>query len=56
MLEHLIGDIEKPVGEFDRMKKREADADPEILHGRWLMGWLPIVNDTGAGGWLVNNG
>jgi hypothetical protein len=25
-------------------------ADPEILHGRWLMGWLPIVNYTGARG------
>ena len=21
-----------------------AGADPENLHGRWLMGWLPIVN------------
>jgi hypothetical protein len=27
-----------------------AGADPEILHGRWLMGWLPIVNYTGARG------
>ena len=25
-------------------------ADPEILHGRWLTGWLPIVNYTGARG------
>ena len=25
-------------------------ADPETLHGRWLMGWLPIVNFTGARG------
>ena len=25
-------------------------ADLEILHGRWLMGWLPIVNYTGARG------
>ena len=25
-------------------------ADPEILHGRWLMGWLSIVNYTGARG------
>ena len=25
-------------------------ADPEILHGRWLMGWLPIVNYTDAKG------
>ena len=33
-------------------------ADPENLHGRWLTGWLPIVNYTGGrgGGWLVNNG
>ena len=30
-------------------------ADPEILHGRWLMGWLPIVNHTGARGWLIDN-
>ena len=30
--------------------------DPEILHGRWLMGWL--LNYTGArgGGWLIDNG
>ena len=27
-----------------------AGTDPEILHGRWLMGWLPIVNYTGARG------
>ena len=27
-----------------------SGADPEILHGRWLMGWLPIVNYTGAKG------
>ncbi len=27
-----------------------AGADPEILHGRWLMGWLPIINYTGARG------
>jgi hypothetical protein len=33
-----------------------SGADPEILHGRWRMGWLPIVNYTGARGWLVNNG
>ena len=25
-------------------------ADPEILYGRWLTGWLPIVNHTGAKG------
>ena len=25
-------------------------ADPEILHGRWLTGWPPIVNYTGARG------
>ena len=24
--------------------------DPENLHGRWLTGWLPIVNHTGAKG------
>ena len=32
-----------------------SGADPENLHGRWLMGWLPIVNHTGAkgGGWLI---
>ena len=33
-----------------------SGADAENLHGRWLMGWLPIVNHTGARGWLVNNG
>ena len=27
-----------------------SGADPEILHGRWLMGWLPIVNYTGTMG------
>ena len=32
-----------------------SGTDPEILHGRWLMGWLPIVNYIGARGWLVNN-
>ena len=34
-------------------------ADPENFHGRWLIGWLPIVNHTGhqvQRGWLVNNG
>ena len=25
-------------------------ADPKNLHGRWLAGWLPIVNHTGAKG------
>jgi hypothetical protein len=25
-------------------------ADPEILQGRWLMGWLPIVIYNGARG------
>ena len=25
-------------------------ADPENLHGRWLTGWLPIVNHTGVKG------
>ena len=25
-------------------------ADPENLHGRWLTGWLPIVNHTSAKG------
>ena len=25
-------------------------ADPENLNGRWLTGWLPIVNHTGAKG------
>ena len=29
---------------------REPGADPENLHGRWLVGWLPIVNHTGAKG------
>ena len=29
-----------------------SGTDPEILHGRWL----PMVNYTGARGWLVNNG
>ena len=23
-------------------------ADPDNLRGRWLTGWLPMVNDTGA--------
>ena len=25
-------------------------ADPENFHGRWLTGWLPIVNYTGGRG------
>ena len=28
----------------------KSGADPENLHGRWLTGWLPIVNHTGAKG------
>ena len=27
-----------------------SGADPENFHGRWLTGWLPIVNNTGAKG------
>ena len=27
-----------------------SGADPENFHGRWLTGWLPIVNHTGAKG------
>ena len=27
-----------------------AGGDPENLRGRWLMGWLPIVNHTGTKG------
>ena len=27
-----------------------SGADSENLHGRWLMGWLPIVNHTSAKG------
>ena len=27
-----------------------AGADPENLHGRWLTGWLPIVNYISARG------
>ena len=27
---------------------RNSGADPEILHGRWLIGWLLIVNYTGV--------
>ena len=27
-----------------------SGADPENLHGRWLTGWLLIVNHTGAKG------
>ena len=32
-----------------------SGADPENFHGRWLTGWLPRVNHTGAkgGGWLI---
>ena len=33
-----------------------AGADPEDLHGRWLIGWLPILNYTTAEGvaaWLI---
>ena len=32
--------------------------DPEILHGRWLMGWLPIVKLKlywYTRGWLIDN-
>ena len=32
------------------IKRGMPGADPEIFHGRWLMGWLPIVNYTGARG------
>ena len=34
---------------------KKSGADPENLHGRWLTGWLPIVNHTGVkgGGWLI---
>ena len=31
-----------------------SGADPENLHIRWLAGWLPIVNHTGAKGWLID--
>ena len=31
-------------------KMKEAGADPENLRGRWLTGWLPIVNHIGAKG------
>ena len=33
-----------------------ASIDLDILPGRWLMEWLPIVNSTGASGvasWLI---
>ena len=34
-----------------------SGTDPEIWCGRWLMGWLPIVNYILVQeGWLVNNG
>ena len=34
-----------------------AGADPEILHGGWLSGWLPILYYTilNYGGWLTGN-
>ena len=32
------------------LRDLRTGADPEILPGRWLMGWLPIVNYTGAKG------
>ena len=38
------------------LRDLRTGTDPEILHGRWLMGWLPIAIYTGQGGWLVNNG
>ena len=28
-------------------KSVHAGTDPEILQGMWLMGWLPIVVETG---------
>ena len=28
------------------MGLRMIGTDPEILHGRWLMRWLPILNHT----------
>ena len=33
--------------------------DLEILYGRWLIGWLPIVKQTilvQGVGWLIDNG
>ena len=35
---------------------RESGTGPKNLHGRWLTGWLPIVNILVQRGWLVNNG
>ena len=33
---------------YVRKKQPSPGADPENLHGRWLMGWLSIVNHTGT--------
>ena len=40
----------KVLQEISTWKAEGAGADPENFHGRWLMGWLPIVNHTGARG------
>ena len=40
----------QPVKQTSRGNLVITGADPEILHGRWLMGWLPIANHTGAMG------
>ena len=36
-------------------RHNKPGADPENLHGRWLMGWLPIINLywCKGGGWLI---
>ena len=54
-----VSPVRKFADVFFLQHHRGSDADPEILHGRWLIGWLPIVNYTGARGVaqpLINNG
>ena len=40
---------------FDFTTVVNSGADPENLHGRWLMGCLPIVNNTGAKGVVASH-
>ena len=47
---HCTVDVPKEAGDVGT-----TGADPENLHGRWLTGWLLIVNILVQRGWLVNN-
>ena len=49
-ISYIAMEIDGTQGSVLANSNSTAGADPEILHGRWLMGWLPIVNYTGAMG------